>query len=95
VLPGNEHVYAQYTLRCHDRDAVARALAERGVPTQIHYPRCLHQQPVFAGLGRDARLQESERAARDVLSLPLYVGLTDADQGRVIDAIVAHAKGRS
>ena len=51
VMPGNTHVYAQYTLRLPNRDAVAARLNEQGIPTAVYYPKCLHEQPVFAGLG--------------------------------------------
>ncbi len=86
VLPGNTHVYAQYTLRHPRRDALAEGLAARGVPTQVHYRRGLHQQPVFGA--RALTLPQTEKAAREVLSLPLYVGLSDADQDRVIEALL-------
>jgi len=88
VLPETEHVFAQYTLRHRERGRLARALAEQGIPTQIHYERCLHQQPVFAAAA-GGPLPESERAAREVLSLPLHVGLSDAQQARVIEATIA------
>ena len=87
TLPGNEHVFAQYVIRSRERDALARAMAEQGIPTQIHYARALHEQPVFSHLA--ARAPEAERAAREVLSLPLYPGLTDAQQDRVVDAVLA------
>jgi UDP-2-acetamido-2-deoxy-ribo-hexuluronate aminotransferase len=87
VLPGNQHVFAQYTLRVDDRDRLAAQLAEQGVPTAIYYRRCLHQQPVFAGCAEPGSLPVAERAAREVLSLPLYPGLCAEDQERVIDAL--------
>ena len=86
VLPGNEHVFAQYTIRSSGRDALGAALAERGIPTRVHYARCLHQQPVFAHITAD--VPEAERAAKEVLSLPLYPGLTDSQQARVIQAVL-------
>jgi UDP-2-acetamido-2-deoxy-ribo-hexuluronate aminotransferase len=89
VLPGNEHVFAQYTIRSKRRDAVAQALQAQGIPTRVHYARCLHQQPVFARL--EANVPQAERAAREVLSLPLYPGLQDADQDRVIEALLEQA----
>jgi UDP-2-acetamido-2-deoxy-ribo-hexuluronate aminotransferase len=89
VLPGNEHVFAQYTIRSPRRDALAQALQAQGIPTRVHYARCLHQQPLFAEL--EANVPEAERAAREVLSLPLFPGLADADQDRVIEALLQHA----
>lgn len=87
VLPGNQHVFAQYTLRVDERDRLAARLSEQGVPSAVYYPRCLHEQPVFAGLAAPGSLPEAERAAREVLSLPLYPGLSAEDQDRVIDAL--------
>lgn len=90
VASGNTHVYAQYTVRVPDRDRVAEKLRTAGVPTAVYYPKCLHQQPVFASLGyRDGDFPESEKAAREVLSLPMHPFLTDADQDRVINAVLA------
>lgn len=87
ALPGNQHVFAQYTLRHAERDRLALGLAQQGIPTQVHYARCIHQQPVFAQAA--AELPESERAAREVLSLPLYPGLELSAQDRVIEALTS------
>jgi len=51
VAPGNTHVYAQYTLRVPNRDAVGEKLKAQGIPSAVYYPQCLHEQPVFANLG--------------------------------------------
>jgi UDP-2-acetamido-2-deoxy-ribo-hexuluronate aminotransferase len=88
LLPGNTHVYAQYTIRAPDRDALGGALGDAGIPTAVYYPKCLHQQPVFAGAGGvRGELRESERAAREVLSLPMHAYLSEADQDRVVEAV--------
>ncbi len=88
VAPGNTHVYAQYTIRVPARDAVAARLKAAGIPTAVYYPKCLHEQPVFAGLGyRPGDFPVAEQAAREVLSLPLHPFLTEADQDRVVDAL--------
>lgn len=89
TLPGNEHVFAQYTLRLPRRDAVAAALRAEGIPTQVHYARGLHQQPAFRASA--ASMPETERAAREVLSLPLFPGLLPEEQASVIDAVLRHA----
>jgi UDP-2-acetamido-2-deoxy-ribo-hexuluronate aminotransferase len=86
ILPGNEHVFAQYTIRFSARDELRSALARWAIPTQVHYERCLHQQPAFAAFGTE--LPEAEQAAREVLSLPIFPGLTDAEQDRVISAVI-------
>lgn len=87
VLPGNTHVYAQYTIRVRDRDALAAALRAQDIPTAVYYPTCLHQQPVFAGKAAWGELAESEAAAREVISLPMHAYLSEADQERVIAAV--------
>jgi UDP-2-acetamido-2-deoxy-ribo-hexuluronate aminotransferase len=51
IREGNTHVYAQYTIRVPDRDALAAKLQALGIPTAVCYPKCLHEQPVFAALG--------------------------------------------
>jgi dTDP-4-amino-4,6-dideoxygalactose transaminase len=62
-------------------------MAERGVKTAVYYPIPLHLQPVFADLGyRAGDFPEAERAAREVLCLPMYPELTDGEVDEVIDA---------
>jgi UDP-2-acetamido-2-deoxy-ribo-hexuluronate aminotransferase len=88
VAPGNTHVYAQYTIRVPDRDAVADRLKAAGVPTAVYYPKCLHEQPVFAPLGhRFGDFPIAEKASREVLSLPMSAFLSERDQDRVIAAL--------
>lgn len=89
VAPGNTHVYAQYTIRLPRRDAVAAALKDKGIPTAVYYPKCLHEQPVFARYNyRWGDFPEAEKASREVLSLPMHPFLTEADQDRVVGALV-------
>ncbi len=88
VAPGNTHVYAQYTVRVPNRDRVVDRLKAAGIPTAIYYPRCLHEQPVFAGLGyRWGDFPQSEKASREVLSLPMHAFLAEPDQDRVIETL--------
>lgn len=90
VLPGNTHVYAQYPIRVAERERLGEALKAQGIPTAVYYPKCLHEQPVFAGLGyRWGDFPESERASREVLSLPMHPFLTEQEQDRVIAALRA------
>jgi dTDP-4-amino-4,6-dideoxygalactose transaminase len=90
---GSEPSYSVYTLRVlsERRDALARALAEQGIETAIHYPLPLHRQQALLarGLGAaEGSLPVAERAAAEVLSLPLYPELSESDRQRVVDAIV-------
>lgn len=88
VAPENTHVYAQYTIRVAGRDKVAEQLKASGIPTAVYYPKCLHEQPVFASLGyKWGDFPESEKASREVLSLPMHPFLNEADQDKVISAL--------
>jgi UDP-2-acetamido-2-deoxy-ribo-hexuluronate aminotransferase len=95
VAPGNSHVYAQYTIRVPDRDAVAAKLKAKGIPTAVYYPKCLHEQPVFASCGyRWGQFPVAERASREVLSLPMHPFLSAADQDQVVAAVKEAVNGR-
>ena len=85
--PHCEHVWNQYTVRitAGRRDAVKAQLAEAGVGSEIYYPVPLHLQDCFQSLGyQPGSLPETERAAREVLSLPIYPELTAAEQQTVV-----------
>lgn len=93
VVDGNTHVYAQYTMRVANRDELGALLKAEGIPTAVYYPKCLHEQPVFESLGYSwGDFPESERASREVISLPMHPYLTEAEQDRVITAVRQHAK---
>ncbi len=88
VAEGNTHVYAQYTLRAANRDALAARLKEQGIPTAVYYPKCLHEQPVFDFCGyKWGDFPESEKASREVLSLPMHPYLTAPVQERIVAAL--------
>lgn len=88
VMPGNTHVYAQYTIRVADRDKLGAQLKERGIPTAVYYPKCLHEQPVFASSGyKLGDFPVSEKASREVISLPMHPFLGEADQDLVVEAV--------
>lgn len=86
--PANTSVYAQYTVEVPKRDVVEQRMKEQGIPTAVHYPVPLHQQPVFAGLGiASGNLPVSEYAASRVMSLPMHPYLTEEQQVRVVAAL--------
>jgi dTDP-4-amino-4,6-dideoxygalactose transaminase len=94
---GCEHVYHQYTVRIagngSTRDRVQKKLAARGIATTVYYPIPLHLQPMFASLGYKAgEFLEAERAASEVLSLPIYPELLPAQIERVAEALAAAAR---
>jgi dTDP-4-amino-4,6-dideoxygalactose transaminase len=86
--PGARHTYNQFTILTSRRDALRAHLQERGVPTMVYYPKALHQQPVFAGLGYETGdFPVTERIQEQALSLPIFPGLTGEQIGTVAAAI--------
>ena len=88
-LPRRRHAYHLYVARAPRREEVRRKLAERGVETLVHYPRPVHAHPAYVELGHGRDLRVSERLAEEVLSLPLYPQLTDAEADAVVAAVAA------
>lgn len=85
---GEDHVFHQYVVRARRRDRLAAFLAERGIGTQVYYPVPLHRQPALAAVAVvPAPLVETERAAAEVLALPIYPQLADAQVDAVVETI--------
>ncbi|MSR05506.1 MAG: DegT/DnrJ/EryC1/StrS family aminotransferase [Gemmatimonadetes bacterium] len=83
-----EHVFHQYVVRSPVREEFRQKLRDRGVGTLVHYPWPIHLQPAYEGrLGRRGQFPVSEQACNEVVSLPLYPGLTVSEAERVIDAV--------
>jgi dTDP-3-amino-3,4,6-trideoxy-alpha-D-glucose transaminase len=80
------HVYHLFPVRSAARDELRAHLAAAGIETLVHYPRSLHEQPVFAGFRHDG-CGVATVAAADLLSLPLHPRLSDADARVVIEAV--------
>ena len=88
VDPANEHIFHQYTLRVERRDELQAHLKAQGIGSAVYYPVPLHLQPCFAHLGyRAGRLPVAERAAHEVISLPIYPELSTAQLDAVVGAI--------
>ncbi len=82
------HVFHQYVIRANRRDELRQFLSDRKIGTEIYYPVPLHLQPCFAYLGYSpGDLPESERAAREVLALPMFPELTEDEQKWVVESI--------
>jgi dTDP-4-amino-4,6-dideoxygalactose transaminase len=82
------HVYHQYTVRVPQRDELGEHLKDRGVGRMIYYPVPLHLQALYAGLGYEkGSLPASEAASQEVISLPMYPELTDAQQVSIAEAM--------
>jgi len=89
LRPDRSSVHAQYTIALDDRDRVAASLNAQGIPTAVHYPTCLHQQPAYADLCRNGPLPNAERAATRVLCLPMHPYLDDVTIEQIVTAIAA------
>jgi dTDP-4-amino-4,6-dideoxygalactose transaminase len=90
VLPADtaSHIYNQFVIRAPRRDALREHLAKNGVGTEIYYPLALHLQPCFVELGyRAGAFPAAERATQEVLALPIYAELTEAQQAYVVEQI--------
>jgi dTDP-4-amino-4,6-dideoxygalactose transaminase len=88
VEPANESIFNQYTIRVDRRDDLRNHLKSRGIGNAIYYPLPLHLQPCFAYLGyKEGSCPEAESAAREVLSIPIYPELTDAQKNEIVDTI--------
>jgi dTDP-4-amino-4,6-dideoxygalactose transaminase len=82
------HVYNQFVIRTPERDKLREYLRNSGIPTEIYYPSPLHLQPAFADLGcGPGAFPESEEASQEVLALPVFPQMTEAQQKMVVDQI--------
>ena len=82
------HVFHQYVVRAYRRDELREFLTARKIGTEIYYPIPLHLQPCFVYLGyREGDFPEAERAAKEVLALPMFPELTEEEQRRVVESI--------
>jgi perosamine synthetase len=87
---GRTHVFHQYTIDVGGaRDAIVRDLREAGVGADIYYPIPVHRQAYIVERGLTAELPVTEAAAARTLALPMFPGLTDAEQDQVVDAVRA------
>jgi UDP-2-acetamido-2-deoxy-ribo-hexuluronate aminotransferase len=89
VKPDRTSVYAQYTVRHPDRARIQDALKAKGIPTAVHYPLSLHQQPAYAADYRGLSFPVSEKLAREVISLPMSADLKESDQDLIGEAIAS------
>jgi perosamine synthetase len=92
VGPNVKHVFHQFTVRVTEdfgvsRDALQRRLSEMGIGSAIHYGRLICQQRLYSDLGYDKRLPVAERAAREVLCLPVHPRLVKDDLKEIAEAL--------
>ena len=89
--PDRTSVFAQYTVMVDNRDVRQKALREAGVPTAVHYPMPLNEQPAYRYLGRTDSAPVASHLCRRVLSLPMHADLKAADQDRVAEMLCSTA----
>ncbi|MCF7979355.1 MAG: DegT/DnrJ/EryC1/StrS family aminotransferase [Chromatiaceae bacterium] len=82
-------VFAQYTLRVQDRDRLQAKLKEQGIPTAVHYPVPLNEQPAYRHLCCPDCTLVAQQLAREVMSLPMHADLSAVDQQRIVTALKA------
>lgn len=88
TAPGNEHVWHLYVVRVPRRDHVLRALGDAGVRAGVHYPAPIHLQGAFSDLGKGrGSFPVAEQAADEILSLPIFPGITADQQARVVEVL--------
>ena len=90
ITPDYTSVFAQYTIQVSSRERVQEQLQKEGIPTAVHYPFGLHEQPVLKTMyPSDQTFPHTERAAKRVLSLPMHPYLTEAEQDKICTALTA------
>jgi dTDP-4-amino-4,6-dideoxygalactose transaminase len=97
VADGNEHVYHLYVVRVPNRDEIVESLTQQGISASVHYPVPLHLQPGFLELGLTrGTFPMAERLATEIMSLPIYPGITREQQDRIVaalgEALAAHGQ---
>ena len=99
ITPDSDHAWHQYCIIVDEkaygcnRDKLASRLIEKGIATGVHYPRGLHQQPIFEELYGKISLPNTEYLAKNILAIPVHHGLMESDINYVIDAVYACRNG--
>lgn len=90
VAPERTCVYAQFTIEVDDRESLQKELSNHGIPTSVHYPLSLNQQPVYKDLGYDKDLcPKSDHAASNVISLPMHPYLSDLEVETIAKTVLS------
>lgn len=99
LATGNTSVYAQYTVQVDQRAEVQASLKESGIPTSVHYPTLLSQQPALLSIHSRSRhachMPIAQIACERVMSLPMHPWLSDEDQDKVVDSLVSAVQNLS
>jgi UDP-2-acetamido-2-deoxy-ribo-hexuluronate aminotransferase len=85
-------VYAQYTIQVDNRDEVIDRLKAQGIPTAVHYPIPLNQQPAFTLINQGIKVSfpVAEKVAERVMSLPMHPYLTEAEHQKICQVLIAN-----
>lgn len=95
ILPNRSHIFHQYVIRCKMRNELHGFLKAADIGTAIYYPVSLHEQECFSYLGYSAAdLPQSRAASKEVLALPIYPELTDAQRHHVVNSIAEFYRGK-
>jgi dTDP-4-amino-4,6-dideoxygalactose transaminase len=90
TAPANSHVWHLYVVQVPERDRVLAELQAEGIGVGVHYPVPVHLQPAYSSLGKRAgAFPVAERASESILSLPIYPGISEAQQERVVERLLA------
>jgi perosamine synthetase len=95
ITPNSRHAWHQYCVLVDpqafgcDRDTLAQRLQEKGIATAVHYPRGLHQQPIFQELYGTIRLPHAEYLAEHILALPVHHSLSTDDVSIIVESVRA------
>ena len=89
IRSDRSNVHAQYTIRVRDRNVMQKRLVDLGIPTAVHYPVPLNEQPAYRHFCCPDCTPLAAKAAKEVMSLPMSADLSDADQDRVLEALTA------
>ena len=83
----NQSAWAQYTIEVNNRDAFAKKMQDKGIPTAVHYPKPLHLQPVYEGQFSKLKFPVSEAICQKVISLPMHPYLGQQDIQKIVSAV--------
>ncbi|TET46081.1 DegT/DnrJ/EryC1/StrS family aminotransferase [candidate division TA06 bacterium] len=93
ILEERDHIFHQYTIKCEERDKLIEHFKKKGIACAVHYPRPLHLQPAYSYLGyKEGDFPVSEALSKEVLSLPVYPELTEAEIDAVVDGVKSYFK---
>ncbi|MCH2533958.1 MAG: DegT/DnrJ/EryC1/StrS family aminotransferase [Bdellovibrionales bacterium] len=82
-------VWAQYTIKSHNRESVIAKLKEKGVPTAIHYPKTMADQPAYRDVSKIHDISVSQELANNVFSLPMYADMPEEVQNKIIESVIS------